>query len=75
MTSSAARIRLRARDLLETLARRIQRAGQFAGLSDGLPDPHQIGRAADEVTVEHTLHWTDWQRWSSRHVRKCTLVD
>lgn len=63
----------RARDLLETLARRIQRAGQSAGLRDGLPDPHQIGRAADEVTAEHTLHWTDWQRWSSRQRREMHL--
>ncbi len=64
----------RARDLFESLARRIRRAGQSVGMSDDeLPDPHEIGQAADELTVEHALSWVDWQRWSSRQRQEMHL--
>lgn len=64
---------VRARDVLETLARRVRAAGEGIGLSAGLPDPRRVGCAADELTLEHDLRWTDWQRWSSRQRQEMHL--
>lgn len=63
----------RARDVLETLARRQRAVAAFAGIVLQAPDPRAIGETADALEFMQRFRWTDWQRWSSRQQQEMHL--
>lgn len=62
-----------ARALLMTLVRRVSLVGDMHLNLLLLEDSRALSLAADDVTMEHDLHWCDWERYSSRQKQKMAL--
>lgn len=64
---------LRARDVLETLVRRLQSVATACGVDPGLGNTRDLGELADAVALSHDLRWMDWDRYSTRQQRGMPL--
>ena len=62
-----------ARALLMTLVRRVSLVGDMHLNLPLVKDSRALSLAADDVTMEHDLHWCDWERYSSRQKQKMAL--
>lgn len=62
-----------ARALLMTLVRRISLIGDIHLNLSLVEDSRTLSLAADDVTMEHDLHWCDWRRYSSRQKQHMAL--